>query len=70
MEKLMRQYFEVNRLYKDQTHRKISGVCSGLARHWNVPKSLIRVAAVVCLITLPLVTVISYIGATILLPNR
>lgn len=66
----MRQYFEANRLYKDSTHRKISGVCSGLARHWGVPKSLIRVAAVVCLIALPLVTVISYIAATILLPNR
>ncbi|MGJ8679972.1 PspC domain-containing protein [Paraglaciecola sp.] len=66
----MRNIYEVNRLYKDSAHRKISGVCSGLARHWNVPRSLIRVAAIVCLIALPMVTVIAYIAATVLLPNR
>lgn len=66
----MRRYFEVNRIYKDVSQGKISGVCAGLARHWSVPKSLIRVAAIVCLIALPTVTAIAYITATILLPNR
>jgi len=66
----MRRYFEVNRIYKDLTHRKISGVCAGLAKHWNVPRLLVRVAAVVCLITLPTVTAIAYITATLLIPNK
>ena len=66
----MRRYFEVNRLYKDLTHRKISGVCAGLAKHWGVPRLAVRVAAVVCLIALPTVTAIAYITATVLIPNR
>lgn len=66
----MRHYFEVNKLYKDSLHGKISGVCSGLAKHWNVPRSLIRVAAIICLLALPAVTAIAYITATILLPKR
>ena len=66
----MRRYFEVNRLYKNSTHRKISGVCAGLAKHWNVPILLVRVVAMVCLITLPTVTAIAYVTATLLIPNR
>jgi phage shock protein PspC (stress-responsive transcriptional regulator) len=66
----MRRYFDINRLYKDSTHRKISGVCAGLARHWSVPRLVIRLAAVVCLIALPMVTAVAYITATILIPNR
>jgi phage shock protein C len=66
----MRRYFEVNRIYKDSTHRKVSGVCAGLAKHWSVPILLVRVAAIVCLIALPTVTAIAYITATILIPNR
>jgi phage shock protein PspC (stress-responsive transcriptional regulator) len=66
----MRRYFEVNRLYKDSVHRKVSGVCAGLAKHWSVPRLLVRVVAVVCLISLPMVTAIAYITATVLIPNR
>ncbi|MBL4630275.1 MAG: PspC domain-containing protein [Paraglaciecola sp.] len=66
----MKRYFEVNRLYKDSIHRKVSGVCAGLAKHWGVPRLLVRVGAVVCLIALPMVTAIAYITATVLIPNR
>lgn len=66
----MRDYFEVNRLYKDRTHRKISGVCAGIAKHWSLPRNLVRVAAVVCLIALPMVTAVAYVTATLLIPNR
>ncbi|WP_339720880.1 PspC domain-containing protein [uncultured Paraglaciecola sp.] len=66
----MKRYYEVNRLYKDSVHRKVSGVCAGLAKHWSVPRLLVRIVAVVCLITLPMVTAIAYITATVLIPNR
>ena len=66
----MRRYFEVNKLYKDSTHGKISGVCAGLAKHWSVPRLLVRLVAIVCLITLPTVTAIAYITATLLIPSR
>ncbi|MFT4808286.1 MAG: phage shock protein C [Paraglaciecola sp.] len=66
----MRRYFEVNRLYKDSTYRKVSGVCAGLAKHFSVPRLLVRIVAVVCLIALPNVTAIAYITATLLIPSR
>ena len=49
---------------------KISGVCAGLARHWDVPRLLVRTVAVVCLIALPMVTAVAYVTATILIPKR
>ena len=66
----MKRYIDVNRLYKDSTHSKVTGVCAGLARHFSVPRWLVRVAAVVCLLVLPTVTAIAYITATLLLPSR
>ena len=66
----MRQYFDVNRLYKDSLNSKICGVCAGLARHWNQPRWLIRVAALVCLVCLPVVTAVAYFMAVLLLPSR
>jgi phage shock protein PspC (stress-responsive transcriptional regulator) len=66
----MKRYFEVNRIYKDSTHRKVSGVCAGLSKHFSVPRLLVRVVAIVCLITLPTVTAIAYATATVLIPNR
>jgi phage shock protein PspC (stress-responsive transcriptional regulator) len=66
----MRQYFDVNRLHRDTTNSKISGVCAGLASHWGQPRWLIRVAAVVCLIALPKATAIAYVTAVLLIPKR
>ena len=66
----MRQYIDVNRLHKDKYHSKISGVCPGLAKHWDQPRWLIRVAALICLVCLPMVTSVAYIMAVLLLPSR
>ncbi|MFT2092346.1 PspC domain-containing protein [Paraglaciecola sp. 2405UD69-4] len=66
----MRQFIDVNKLYKDSLHGKISGVCAGLAKHWDVSRLLVRCVAVVCLITLPVVTAVAYVTATVLIPNR
>jgi phage shock protein C len=66
----MKRYYEVNRLYKDSINRKVSGVCAGLAKHWSVPRLLVRVVTVVCLIAMPCITAIAYITAIFLIPNR
>jgi phage shock protein C len=66
----MKRYYEVNRLYKDPINCKVSGVCAGLAKHWSVPRLLVRVVAVVCLIAMPCITAIAYITAIFLIPNR
>lgn len=66
----MRQYFDVNRVYRDKFNSKISGVCAGLARHWEQPRWLVRVIALLCLLALPMATVVAYFVAVLLLPSR
>jgi phage shock protein PspC (stress-responsive transcriptional regulator) len=66
----MRPTIEVGRLHRDPLRAKISGVCAGLARHWQLPTLGVRIAAIVCLVMLPLPTVCAYTAAAILLPKR
>lgn len=66
----MRRYFDINRLHRDTTYSKVSGVCAGLAKHWGQPRWAIRLAALVLLIALPMPTAVAYIMAVILIPSR
>jgi phage shock protein PspC (stress-responsive transcriptional regulator) len=66
----MRKYFDINRLHRDTVHSKVSGVCAGLAKHWDQPRWLIRVAAIALLIALPMPTAVAYIMAVLLIPSR
>lgn len=66
----MSKYFDVNRLYRSSLGGKISGVCAGLARHWDQPAWLIRVAAIACFLFMPMPTVIAYVAAIVLIPSR
>jgi len=55
-------------LYKDPTRKKIAGVCSGLAKYFDVDVTLVRVGFVV--LTLAVATgVVAYILFWILLDN-
>jgi phage shock protein PspC (stress-responsive transcriptional regulator) len=66
----MRRYFDLNKLYRDPVHSKITGVCAGLAQHWDVPRLVVRVVAVGCLIAMPMVTAVAYVTATILIASK
>lgn len=66
----MKSYSSVNQLHKDPVHKKITGVCAGLANYLELPRLGVRLAAIVCLIALPTVTAVAYVMATLLLPNR
>ncbi|WP_286234651.1 PspC domain-containing protein [Thalassotalea sediminis] len=57
-------------LSKDCLNRKISGVCAGIANHYELPSWGVRIAAIVSLFTFPVVTAVAYITAAVLLPNR
>lgn len=57
-------------LTKDVMHKKLSGVCGGIAKYYNVPRIVVRVAAVLALFTLPVVTGVAYVVAALLMPNR
>jgi phage shock protein C len=58
-----------NRLYRDEQHKMIGGVCSGLADYFNVDVALVRVIFVLALI-LKGGGVLIYIVLWIVMPKR
>ncbi len=57
-------------LCKDSVHKKLTGVCAGIAKHYDYPRLVVRVAAIAALIMLPVVTGVAYVVASILLPSH
>jgi phage shock protein PspC (stress-responsive transcriptional regulator) len=65
-----REYSVHKTLTKDLAHKKLSGVCGGLARHYNLPRLAVRVGAIAALLMFPVATGVAYIVATLLIPNK
>lgn len=60
----------VNRkLSKDSVHKKLSGVCAGIAKHYDFPRIAVRIAAIGALIVLPVPTGVAYVVASVLMPE-
>jgi len=57
------------RLAKDCLHKKLSGVCAGIAKHYDLPCLVVRIAAIGALIMLPVATGVAYVVASVLLPE-
>lgn len=57
-------------LSKDAVHKKVCGVCSGLARHFELPRFGVRAAVIVLGFMMPVATVVAYFVAALLMPNR
>lgn len=57
-------------LSKDVFNKKLTGVCAGIAMHYNYPRLGIRVAAIAAFIMLPVVTGVAYIVASVLLSDN
>jgi len=66
----MKNYGYSRSLSKDPVNKKISGVCSGLARYWGQPNWLIRLAALIALLMFPVPVAVAYLMAVLLLPNK
>ena len=67
----MKDYYENTKsIYKSQFGKKVSGVCAGLARYWDIDPVFIRIAAIICLFMFPVPTAVAYLLATILLPTK
>ncbi len=56
-------------LSKDRIHRKLTGVCAGIAKYYGYPRIVVRIAAVLVSIILPIATVVTYVVASLLLPS-
>ena len=65
-----REYSVKKTLKKDVVHKKLSGVCGGIAKHYELPRIVIRIAAIGTLIIFPLATGVAYVVAAILLPSK
>ena len=57
------------RLSKDSVHKKLSGVCAGVAKYYDLPRIAVRVAAIGALILLPVATGGAYVVASVLWPG-
>ena len=65
-----REYCVNKTLTKDIIHKKLSGVCGGIAKHYNLPRIGVRAGAIVALIMFPVATGVAYLVATLLMPSR
>ena len=66
----MNRTYDRNTIYKDSVYKKLSGVCAGIARYYNIERWLIRLAALGLLITFPVATGVAYLLAAMLMPSR
>jgi len=63
--------YSVNKtLAKDVLNKKLSGVCAGIAKHYQAPRLAVRAGAIVALITFPVATGVAYVVASLLMANR
>lgn len=51
-------------------HKKLTGVCAGIAKYYDLPRIVVRVATIGALILLPVATGVAYIVASVLLPEN
>lgn len=58
------------RLIKDSYHKKLTGVCAGVAKYYDCPRLAVRAIAIGALIILPVATGVAYVVASILLPEN
>tara|TARA_B110000114_G_C14783801_1_gene273890 strand:- start:296 stop:508 length:213 start_codon:yes stop_codon:yes gene_type:complete len=67
--KYQRNYSVEKTLMKDKRYKKLSGVCAGIAKYYDLPPLVIRIATIVALITFPVAVGVAYVVATLLMPN-
>ena len=55
---------------KDLTHRKLTGVCAGIANGLELSRVTVRVAALMALILMPPLALAAYLLAVLIMPPR
>ncbi len=66
----MRDYLNTNQLYRDTVNGKVSGVCAGLAKHFNLDAWIVRIAAIAAFIFIPVPVAIAYVLGVVLIPTH
>lgn len=66
----MKTVFGKGRLFRDATGAMISGVCAGIARHFDLHPWLVRGVAIISFLFLPFAAALAYVLAILLLRIR
>lgn len=56
-------------LTKNSQYKKLSGVCAGIAKYYELPRLVVRAGAIAALILFPIAAGVAYVVASILLPS-
>jgi phage shock protein C len=59
-----------HRLYRDTEHRRIAGVCAGIADYFGIERRYVRLAVILGLVFFFVPTFITYLVLAVLLPKR
>jgi phage shock protein PspC (stress-responsive transcriptional regulator) len=66
----MKTILNHHRFFRDAANAKVSGVCAGLAKQFDVNPWLVRGGAIFCFVLLPVATALAYVLAILLLRYR
>ena len=66
----MKTVYDEKRITRDLNRAVISGGCAGVGRYFDVEPMLVRGAAALGLVFMPMITLPAYVAAVILLPRR
>ncbi|MGL5373590.1 PspC domain-containing protein [Aeromonas sp. 601019] len=55
---------------KDLVHRKLTGVCAGIAKRLGISRVTVRVVALLALILVPPLALAAYLLAVLVMPPR
>lgn len=61
---------KMDKLTKDPSHAKISGVCAGMARHYGLPRLGVRIGMLAMFFMFPVVIAVGYLLAVMLLDDK
>ena len=66
----MRESYQLNRLYRDGRRAMVSGVCAGIARHFDINPNWVRGATGIAFVMAPVAVALAYVLAVLLLKTR
>jgi phage shock protein PspC (stress-responsive transcriptional regulator) len=66
----MKEAINSQRFYRDKQNAKVSGVCAGLAKYFDINPWFVRGASMISLLIFPVAVALAYVLAILLLSER
>ena len=57
-------------LAKDKNNTILTGVCAGIAKHYEIRRFVLRIITIMCFLSFPKIIALTYIGAALILPKQ